>query len=99
MGLNFKIIKILNDYIVDKIKINYTFLHTVNEKNLKKRLSKRKILNRYDKFDYSFYKKVQNGFIKLSKKNKKNYFIINSDNKINENKEIIIKKINEILHI
>ena len=37
-----------------------------------KRLKLRKKLNRYDKFNNNFYKKVQNGFIKLSKKIKKN---------------------------
>ena len=33
-----------------------------------KRLRLRKSLNRYDKFHDTFYRKVQNGFIKLSKK-------------------------------
>ena len=57
MGLNFEIIKILNDYVTEKIKTDFTFLHTVNSKNLKIRLSKRKTLNRYDKFKLSFYNK------------------------------------------
>ena len=39
--------------------------------NLKLRLSKRKNLNRYDNFKISFYKKIQNGFIKITKKTKK----------------------------
>ena len=37
-----------------------------------KRLKKRKKLNRYDKFDKKFYKKVQNGFLNISKKIKIN---------------------------
>ena len=37
-----------------------------------KRLNDRKSLNRYDKFNFRFYQKVQNGFLKLSKKIKKN---------------------------
>ena len=61
--------QILNNYILKKIKIGFTFLHVVKEKNLKLRLSKRKILNRYDKFSFKFYKKVQNGFINQSKTN------------------------------
>ena len=68
MGLNFKIIKNLNNYILKNIKADFTFLHTVNKKNLLKRLKERRFLNRYDKFHYSFYNNVQKGFLKLAKK-------------------------------
>jgi len=99
MNLDKKIIQILNNYILKKIKIDFTFLHVVNEKNLKLRLSKRKILNRYDKFSFKFYNKVQNGFINQSKTNRRKYFIINSNKKIDENKKLIIKKLKILLNI
>jgi len=99
MNLDKKIIQIVNNYILKKIKIDFTFLHVVNEKNLKLRLSKRKILNRYDKFRYTFYKKVQNGFINQSKMNSKKYLIINSNKKINGNKKLIINKLKILLNI
>ena len=96
---NKKIIEIINNYLLKKIKIDYTFLHIVNKKNLNKRMLKRKNLNRYDKFNYSFYQKVQNGFIKMANLNKTKYLIVNSNKKINENKTIIINKINKLLNI
>ena len=99
MNLDKKIIQIVNNYILKKIKIDFTFLHVVNEKNLKLRLSKRKILNRYDKFSYAFYKKVQNGFISQSKMNSKKYLIINSNKKIKGNKKLIINKLKILLNI
>ncbi len=99
MKLDKKIIQINNKYLLKKIKINFTFLLIVSEKNLKLRLSKRKMLNRYDKFNFSFYKRVQNGFINQSKKNKRKYLLINSNNKINENKKLIIKKLRKLLSI
>ena len=99
MNLDKKIIQILNNYILKKIKIDFTFLHVVNEKNLKLRLSKRKILNRYDRFSFKFYNKVQNGFINQSKTNRRKYFIINSNKKIDENKKLIIKKLKILLNI
>ena len=34
-----------------------------------KRLKKRKSLNRYDKFNFKFYNKVQKGFLKIANKN------------------------------
>ena len=96
MGVNLKIIKFINNYILKNIKVNFTFLNTVNKKNLKKRLIKRKNLNRYDKFKLQFYSKVQNGFLRLSK-NKKNYLIIDSNLSISHNKKIIINKVKKLI--
>ena len=62
-----------------------------------KRLKKRKNLNRYDKFNYNFYSKVQRGFIKIASKNKNKYKIIDSNNDIELNKVIILEKINKLL--
>ena len=97
LGANLKIINILNKYLLKNIKINFTFLNVVNKTNMYKRLKFRKSLNRYDKFDNSFYQKVQNGFLQLAKKNKKKYLIINSNLNINENKSLIIKKIKKLI--
>ena len=68
MGINLKFIKNINDHLLKNIKIDFTFLNTVNLSNMKKRLRLRKKLNRYDKFNGKFYEKVQNGFIKIFKK-------------------------------
>ena len=96
MGVNLKIIKHINNFILKNIKVKFTFLNTVSKKNLILRLKKRKNLNRYDKFNYNFYSKVQNGFLKLAK-NKKNYLIINSNLPIPQNKKIIIDKLKKLI--
>ena len=88
MGINKTLINNINSFLLGGIKPDFTFINKVSKKNLIKRLKKRKIKNRYDKFNYSFYKKVQNGFLKLAKNNK-NCIIINSDLSLKENKEII----------
>tara|TARA_B100001758_G_C18359208_1_gene584632 strand:- start:796 stop:1410 length:615 start_codon:yes stop_codon:yes gene_type:complete len=97
MGIDYKLINNLNNYLTRNIKIDLTFLNLVNFKNLKKRLSKRKNLNRYDKFNIKFYKKVQNGYIKISKYKKNKYKIIDSNKTISENRQIIIKKVMSLL--
>ena len=99
MGIDKSIINKINLYLLGKIKIDFTFLNLVNMTNLQSRLSKRKNLNRYDKFKISFYKKIQNGFIKIAKKNKKKYLIINSNDSILKNKKIILNKTNKLLNI
>ena len=97
MGINKSIINRLNNYLLEKIKIDFTFLNLVNMVNLKLRLSKRQNLNRYDNFKISFYKKIQNGFIKISKRNKKKYLLINSNDSINKNKKKILRRTNKLL--
>ena len=96
MNINAKIIKYINNYILKNIKVNFTFLNTVSKKNLMLRLKKRRNLNRYDKFNYNFYSKVQNGFLKLAK-DKKKYLIVNSNFSISHNKEIIINKLEKLI--
>ena len=97
MGVDLNLIKKINDYLLKNIKIDFTFLNIVNHKNMKKRLRKRKNLNRYDRFADIFYKKVQNGFIKIFNKNSKKYMKINSNLDIKSNEKTIINKINELI--
>ena len=97
MGINLNLINKLNNFLLDRFKPTFTFLSIVNKNNMKIRLNKRFSLNKYDKFDLSFYNKVQEGFLKISK-DKKNYFIIDSnENNIEENSQIIIKKIKKLV--
>ena len=97
MGVNLKFINNINDFLLKGIDVDFTFLNTVNKKNMKNRLIKRKNLNRYDKFNYSFYEKVQKGFIKIFQKNPKKYMKINSNLDISYNKKIILDKINKLI--
>ena len=97
MGVDLKFIKNINDFLLKDININFTFLNTVNQKNMKNRLMQRKNLNRYDRFNNSFYDKVQKGFIKILKKNPKKYMKINSNLNIEHNEKIILNKINNLI--
>jgi dTMP kinase len=97
MGVNLRFIQNINNHLLRNIKIDFTFLNTVNLSNMKKRLRLRKNLNRYDKFNSKFYEKVQNGFIKILKKNPKKYIRINSNLDINLNENIILNKINDLI--
>ena len=97
MGLDHKLIKLINNYITKKISIDLTFLNLVSKKNMQVRLLKRKKLNRYDKFKMNFYNKVQKGYIKIANMNKKKYRIIDSNKSISVNKKKIINEVNKIL--
>ena len=97
MGVDLKIINTINKFLLKNIKINFTFLNVVNKKNLFQRLKNRKSLNRYDQFDMNFYKKVQKGFLKLAKSNKKSYKIIDSNLDIKKNEDLIINQIKKLI--
>ena len=96
-GLNLPIIELLNRYLLKNFKIDFTFLNIVNKTNMKRRLRMRKNLNKYDKFEYKFYNKVQNGFLKQAKKNKSKYLIVDSNLDIKINKKIILDKIDKLI--
>ena len=98
MGLDKDLIFKMNNFLLGNLKPNFTFLSVVSEKNMLKRLKSRKNNNKYDKFKYNFYNKVQKCFLKIANKNKSKYLILdsNKDNlKIIENK--LIDKIKKIL--
>ena len=97
MGINIKLIKTINDFLLKKIKINFTFLNLVNKKNMKQRLLERKKLNRYDKFNAPFYNKVQLGFLKICNKKPTKYMKIDSNLDIIDNQKKILKKIEELI--
>ncbi len=97
MGVDLRLIKTLNKFLLKNIKVNFTFLNLVNNKNLFARLKIRKSLNRYDKFDMRFYNKVQKGFIKLSNINKKKYLLVNSNLDIKKNEQLILNTIDRII--
>ena len=97
MGVDINLIEALNKYLLKNIKVNFTFLNIVNKKNLQKRLKLRKSLNRYDKFKMSFYNKVQNGFLKLSKRQKNKYQLINSNLEIHKNEKLILNRIDKLI--
>ena len=97
MKIDSNFINIINNFLLKNTKVSFTFLNLVSNKNMKLRLNQRKKLNRYDKFNMLFYKRVQSGFIKIANKNKKKYLKINSNLNILTNKKIIINKINKLI--
>ena len=97
LGVDLTIIEIINKFLLKNFKVNFTFLNIVSKKNMISRLKFRKSLNRYDRFNYSFYNKVQKGFLKIAKKEKKKYLVINSNLNIKDNELKIIKTIKKII--
>ncbi len=96
-GVNLNLINIINKYLLNKFKVDFTFLNTVDKKNMIQRLKSRKFLNRYDKFNFNFYQKVQKGFLMLAKNNKKRYQLIDSNLDKNRNKFLILEKIKKLI--
>ena len=97
MGINKNLIDQLNKFLLNGIRPNLTILNLVSKNNLKKRLRSRKNKNRYDKFSFNFYEKVQKGFLKIANNNKKKYKIINSNLDIKYNQNQIVQSIEKLL--
>ena len=97
MGIDLKIINNLNKFLLKNIKVDFTFLNVVSKNKLFQRLKNRKSLNRYDQFDMNFYNKVQKGFLKLAKLNKRLYKIIDSNLDIKKNEDLIINQLKKLI--
>tara|TARA_Y100001970_G_scaffold290023_1_gene422265 strand:+ start:2573 stop:3187 length:615 start_codon:yes stop_codon:yes gene_type:complete len=96
MGINKSFINKLNKLLLKNIKPTITFLNIVNMKNLTLRLKNRKNKNRYDFFKLKFYRKVQNGYLKISK-NKSKYILIDSNKNLKYNKKRILDHILKLI--
>ena len=92
-NVNKNFIDHIHKHILKGLKPDITFLLKVNVSKALSRLKKRKKKNRYDKFSKSFYSKVQNAFIKISRNNKKRYIVLDNTNDSNSIEKIILKKI------
>ena len=97
-GVNKALVDTVHKYILGSIKPDLTFLLKVNISKALKRLKERKKKNRYDKFSKNFYIKAQNAFIKIAKKNKKRYFVLNNSKDSKETEKIILNRFIKVLY-
>ena len=98
-GVNKSLVDYVHKYILGNIKPNLTFMLKVDITKALERLKKRKFKNRYDRFSRDFYIKVQKAFIKIAKKNKKRYCVLDNSKDSNEIEKIILKKFFDISKI
>ena len=97
-GVNKALVDSIHKYILGNIKPDLTFILKVNISKALERLKKRKKKNRYDKFSKHFYMKAQNAFIKIAKKNKRRYFILDNSKDSKETEKIILNKFIEAMY-
>ena len=87
-----KINSINQKYILKDLKPNMTIILKANFKTIFSRIKKRKNNNKFDRLKNNFYKKAQNAYLSLAKKNK-NYLVFDSS----ENTSELEKKIFNIV--
>ena len=97
-GVDKNLVNSVHKYILNGIKPDLTFLLKVNISKALQRLKKRKKKNRYDKFSKNFYIRVQNAFIKIAKKDKRRYFVIDNSKDSVETEKIILNKFMKVLN-
>ena len=96
-GVSKALVDSVHKYILGSIKPDLTFILKVNISKALERLKKRKKMNRYDKFSKYFYIKAQKAFIKIAKKNKTRYFVLDNSNDSDETEKIILNKFIQVL--
>ena len=97
-GVNKNLVDSVHKFILGDIKPDLTFILKVNISKALQRLNKRKKKNRYDKFSKRFYKKVQNAFIQIARRNRKKYFVLDNSTDSSITEKIIFNKFIEVLN-
>ena len=95
--VNKNLVDSIHKHILRKVKPDLTFILKVNINKAMKRLKERKTKNKYDKFSKNFYIRVQNSFLKIARKNKRRYFVIDNSKDSSNIEKIIFNKFNKIL--
>ena len=90
-GLKLNVLEIIQDSIFNKFHADITIILDMDVNKCLKRVKKRKSgIQKYEKMNINFHKKVRNGFLKIAEKNKKRCFVLNADdNPIKINKKIL----------
>ena len=91
-GVDKSFVDLIHKYILEKIKPDLTFVLKVKLSKALQRLKKRKKTNRYDNFSKKFYNMAQNAFIKIAKRNKERYFILDNSSDTSDVEKIIFDK-------
>ena len=86
------LVNFVHNKILQKLRPDLTFILKVNLSKAMKRIKKRKNNNRYDRFSISFYKKVQNSFLKIGRSNKRRYIILDNSSDTKDVESIIYEK-------
>ena len=94
-GLKLNVLEIIQDSIFNKFHADLTIILDMDVNKCIRRVKKRKFgLQKYEKMNINFHKKIRNGFLMIAEKNKKRCYVLNAD----ENKIVINKKILEIIN-
>ena len=94
-GLKLNVLEIMQDSIFNKFNADLTIILDMDVNKCIRRVKKRKFgLQKYEKMNINFHKKIRNGFLKIAEKNKKRCYVLNAD----ENEIVINKKILEIIN-
>ena len=97
-GVHKNLVDSVHKHILRGLKPDLTFILKVKISKALERLKKRRKKNRYDKFSKKFYINAQNAFIKIAKKDKKRYFILDNSKDSKETEKIILNKFIKVLN-
>jgi len=94
--LKLNVLELMQDSIFNKFHPDLTIILDMDVKKCLSRVKKRKSgIQKYEKMNINFHKKIRNGFLTIAKKNKKRYYIINADQNQLELNNKILKVINK----
>jgi len=86
------LVNFVHKSILGNTKPDLTFILKVKISKAIKRINKRKVKNRYDKFSKNFYNNVQKAFLKIAKSNRRRYVVFDSSEDTKDTEKMIFEK-------
>tara|TARA_Y100000590_G_C15700615_1_gene1006637 strand:+ start:1436 stop:2068 length:633 start_codon:yes stop_codon:yes gene_type:complete len=95
-GLKLTMLEKIQDLIFNNFYPDLTIVLDMDAKKCLNRTKKRKSgMQKYEKMNINFHKKIRNGFLKIAEKDKQRCFVINADDDKNEISQKILRIINK----
>lgn len=97
-GIDLGIIETLNRLVTKGIRPNLTVLiDCAAGLGLKRKTTNDRSLDRFEKEDLSFHRKIRNAYLKLAEEDRKRFFIVDGRAKVEEVHRIIKEKVTSLL--
>jgi dTMP kinase len=97
-GIDLGIIETLNRLVTKGVRPNLTVLIDCPAGlGLKRKAKNDRSLDRFEKEDLSFHRKIRNAYLKLAKEDKRRFFVVDGKAKVGEVHKIVREKVESLL--
>jgi len=98
-GIDIKTIEFINNFVTEGIKPDLTILIDCDViDGLTRRMNNTGHVDRFEKEDFSFHKKIRDAYLKLSEEHKERFLVLDGSESVEKIHEIIKDRVNNLIN-